>query len=466
MRQASCRAGFQRKQVWYLSVRIMTLQAAFALLLFPSAAVGAQGVRAEPTPCPESIPATAQCSLGKDSAGAFYWIVMPAPWNKQLVVHAHGGPDLGPPDAKGSADDLTRWSIWTRMGFAVVASTYHQGGVAVRSAAEDVERSRQLFVAQFGVPERTMLHGQSWGAGVAARTAELFGARDAQGRLPYDAVLLTSGVLGGASLSYDFRMDLRVVYQAVCGDHPRADEPQYPLWQGLPVGAKLTRAQLADRVDTCTGVRKPAAARSTEQVQRLSTILAAVKVPERTLIAHLNWGTWHFQDIVTKRTNGANPFTTTGVTYAGGAALNDKIARYVADSLAVVALAADADPTGRIPVPVLTMHAIDDPTAFVELESTFRRTMERAGRGKALVQLFTQDSEHSYTSDAQYVSAMRALLAWVEQGAAPTPTAVASLCAKVEPMYDPAKGCRFVPSYSPSALSSRVPSRMKPGSPK
>jgi alpha-beta hydrolase superfamily lysophospholipase len=301
---------------------------------------------------------------------------------------------------------------------------------------------------------------------VAARTAELFVARDAQGRLPYDAVLLTSGVLGGASLSYDFRMDLRVVYQAVCGDHPRADEPPYPLWQGLPVGAKLTRAQLADRVDTCTGVRKPAAARSPEQAQRLATILAAVKVPERTLIAHLNWGTWHFQDIVTKRTNGANPFTTTGVVYAGGAAVNDQVARYAADSVAVATFAADADPTGRIPVPVLTMHAIDDPTAFVELEETFRRTMERAGRGTALVQLFTQDSEHSYLSDAQYVSAMRALSAWIEQGTVPTATGVATSCATVDLMYDPANGCRFVPSYVPPPLASRVPSRTKPGMPK
>lgn len=433
------------------------------LLLCASASGAAQSARAVPTPCPNGVPATVQCSLGTDSAGAFYWVAMPAPWNKQLVVHAHGGPDLGAPDAKGSADDLTRWSIWTRMGFAVVASTYRQGGVAVRSAAEDVERSRQLFIAQFGLPERTILHGQSWGAGVAARTAELFGARDAQQRLPYDAVLLTSGVLGGASLSYDFRMDLRVVYQAVCGDHPRADEPQYPLWQGLPVGSTLTRAQLADRVDACTGVRKPAAARSTEQTQRLATILAAVKVPERTLIAHLNWGTWHFQDIVTKRTNGANPFTTVGVTYAGGAALNDKIARYTADSVAVATLSADADPTGRIPVPVLTMHAIDDPTAFVELESTFRRTMERAGRGSALVQVFTQDSEHSYLSDAQYVSAMRALLAWVERGTIPTPETVAASCARVEPIFDPVKGCRVVPTYTPAPLSSRVPSRVKPG---
>jgi hypothetical protein len=231
------------------------------------------------------------------------------------------------------------------------------------------------------------------------------------------------------------------------------------------VGAKLTRAQLADRVDTCTGVRKPAAARSPEQTQRLATILAAVNVPERTLIAHLNWGTWHFQDIVTKRTNGANPFTTIGVTYAGGAALNEKIARYAADSVAVATLAADADPTGRIPVPVLTMHAIDDPTAFVELESTFRRTMERAGRAKALLQLFTQDSEHSYLSDAQYVSAMQALLTWVERGGMPTPQQVAASCPTVARLYAPDSGCRFLPEYQPASLASRVPARVKRGVP-
>lgn len=439
---------------------------ASALLWLTASAAHAQGTRAVPTPCPDSLAASVQCALGTDSAGAFYWVAMPEQWNKRLVVHAHGGPDLGAPDPKGSADDLARWRIWTRMGFAVVASTYHQGGVAVKSAAADVERSRQLFIAQYGRPERTILHGQSWGAGVAARTAELFGARDAQGRLPYDAVLLTSGVLGGATWSYDFRMDLRVVYQAVCGDHPRADEPAYPLWQGLPLSTKLTRAQLADRVDACTGVRKPASARSPEQSQRLNSILAAVRVPERTLIAHLNWGTWHFQDIVTKRTNGANPFTTNGVVYTGGAALNDKVARYASDPVAVATMAADADPTGRIPVPVLTMHAIDDPTAFVELEDTFRQTMQRAGRDGALVQLYTKDTEHSYLSDAQYVTAMQSLLAWVEQGIKPSASRVAASCAQMAAAYEPTVGCRFAPAYQPAPLSSRVPTRVKAGVPK
>ena len=66
----------------------------------------------------------------------------------------------------------------------------------------------------------------------------------------------------GGTQSYNFRLDLRVVYQAVCANHPTPDEPPYPLWQGLPLSSSLTRAELATRIDACTGVRKKAAERS------------------------------------------------------------------------------------------------------------------------------------------------------------------------------------------------------------
>jgi dienelactone hydrolase len=421
--------------------------------------------QAAATACPSAVPSTATCYSGKDTTGAYYWVVMPATWNRKLVVHAHGGPELGAPDAKRTADDVTRWAIWPTLGYAMVASSYKQGGVAVLSAADDARRSRDLFVVQFGKPTRTVLHGQSWGGGVAARAAERFNAPDAAGQRAFDGVLLTSGVLGGATYSYDFRMDLRVVYQAVCGDHPRADEPAYPLWMGLPPGATLTRAQLADRVDACTGVRQPASSRTPAQAQHLATILAAVKVPERTLIAHLNWGTWHFQDIVQRRTGGRNPFSTIGATYPGvvnGTPLNTLVARYTADSTAVATLAADADPQGLLDVPTLTMHAIDDPTAFVELEDSFRRTVERAGRDAKLLQLFTSDAEHSYLTDAAYVTAMTALERWLDSGRKPTAIEVAASCPQAAQAFQPQTGCRFQATFQPHPLTDRVPNRTKP----
>jgi len=433
----------------------------------PSAAPVAVSAAAASSPppvaaaCPTGLPSDARCLTGRDAVGAWYWIAVPAQWNGVLVLHAHGGPELGEPKAERSAENLSRWAVMVKAGYAWAGSTYRQGGVAVRAAAEDTERLRQIFTAQVAKPRRTVLHGQSWGASVAAMGADMFATADA-GRSPYDAVLLTSGVLGGGTRSYDFRLDLRVIYQAVCGNHPRPDEPAYPLWQGLPPDSTLTRAELARRVDDCTGVRKKPEQRSAEQQRRLSTLLATVHIPERSLIGHLNWGTWHFQDIVFKRLDGGNPFGNIDADYTGStddASLNKKVARYAADPRAVARFAADADPTGRIPVPVLTAHAIRDPTAFVELEGAFRETMERAGTADHLVQAFTDESEHSYLSDPEYPALMAALLDWAGGGAKPTPQSIAARCKSFEPGFG--AGCRFVVGYRPAALDTRITPRRR-----
>jgi alpha-beta hydrolase superfamily lysophospholipase len=412
-----------------------------------------------PTECPAAVAAIARCLAGQDSAGAWYLIAMPNAWNGDLVLHAHGGPTLGPPDPKRTFDDLQRWAIVPRAGFAWAGTTFRQGGVAVMAAAEDTERLRRIFIAHVAVPRRTVLHGQSWGASVAARAAEADPV-EPDGRRRYDAVLLTSGVLGGGTRSYDFRLDLRVVYEVLCANHPRPDEAPYPLWMGLPPGSALNPAELARRADECLGLRKPAAQRTPEQAARIRTLVDVIRIPERSIVGHLNWATWHFQDIVQKRTGGGNPFGNATVRYVGSpddAALNAAVPRYRADPRAVAAFAADTDPTGRIPVPVLTIHAVDDPTAFVELESAFRATMERAGTADHLVQAFTAHAEHSYLADPVYPAALEALLAWVERGVKPTPADVAARCAALEARYG--GGCRFLPDYRSGALETRVAPR-------
>ncbi len=413
--------------------------------------------------CPQGVAGGSRCVTGRDAEGAYYWLVVPPSWNGTLVVHSHGGPELGAPKAGRAAEDLQRWAIWSRAGFAYAGSGYRQGGAAVTSAAEDTERVRRLFVAEFGAPRRTVLHGQSWGAGVAAKAAELFGDGAGNGgKRPYDGVLLTSGVLGGGTASYDFRLDLRVIYEAVCANHPRPDEAQYPLWQGLPLEVKLTRTQLAARVDECTGVRSKAEARSAAQQRNLETITQVVRIPERTLVSHLDWATWDFQDLAFVRLGGRNAFGNIGVRYRGSSdddALNAKVARYSADPVAQAAFAADAGLQGRIAVPVLTLHAIDDPTAFVELESTFRDTMTRGDSAERLVQVFSDDHAHSYLADAEYVAAIRSLLDWVEQGTKPTPQGIAARCLALEAVYEPSQGCRFRPGYVPQPLAARVPPR-------
>jgi alpha-beta hydrolase superfamily lysophospholipase len=446
--------------------RSARLALALALLGGAAAAQAAAGPTApRSTACPQPVPETARCYTGADGAGAFYWIAIPKDWNRNvLVMHAHGGPETGPPKLARSEEDLKRWAITVKAGHAWAGSTYRRGGYGVTMAAEDTERLRRIVVRHFGEPRRTLLHGQSYGAGVAAKAAELYApAGGAKG--PYDGLLLTSGVLGGGNAAYDFRLDLRVVYQYVCRNHPRPDEPQYPLWQGLPMDSTLTRKELAERVRECTGVGLPAAQRSPEQAARLKTILTAVKIPERSLLGHLSWATWLFQDLVQTRLGGRNPFGNIGVVYAAApaeaAALNAGVARYAADPQAKGALAADSQPTGRTALPTLSLHAIDDPTAFVELEGAYRRIRDAAGTGDLLVQSFSAEREHSYLSDPEYPALFDALLDWIDKGEKPTPERVAARCAALRPRYDSdgKNGCHIEPGWQPPALESRVPSR-------
>ena len=406
-------------------------------------------------PCPAGLPEATRCLGGRDSAGSFYLIAMPRDWNGHLVVHAHGGPLLDTPTMARGEEDLVRWAITVRAGFAWAGSVFAQPGVAVRAAAADTERVRRIFVQHVAKPRLTILHGQSWGASVAAKAAETY----VEGR-PYDAVLLTAGVLGGGSRAYEFRADLRAVYQHLCRNHPRADEPQYPVWMGLPAGSTLTRADLAARARECLGIGMPAAERTPEQAARLKTIVDVIRIPESSVLAHLTWATFHFQDISARRTGGLNVFSNIGAVYRGSAddtALNAGVARFAADPQATRAFAADTAQSGRIPVPVLTAHAIDDPTAFVELEDLFRQAMQAGGSADRLVQTFADFRDHSYMSHAVYPPLFDALIAWVETGRKPTPRSVADSCEAQRARWN--AECRFRPDHVVPAIDSRIAPR-------
>ena len=330
--------------------------------------------------CPPGVPEGARCLRGQDSASSHYLIVMPAQWSGVLVVHAHGGPALGPPQATRADEDIKRWAITVSEGHAWAGSVFRQGGFAVTSAAEDTERVRRIFVDHVAKPRRTLLHGQSWGAMVATRAAELYPKS-------WEGILLTSGVVAGTA-TYDFRLDLRAIYQHLCKNHPRTEEPQYPLAIGLPADSKLTNAELVARADECLGVRKPAAQRTPEQAQKLKTIVDVLMIPENSVVSHLNWGSFTLRDVVAKN-GGVSPFGNDGVRYKGStddAVLNAAVPRYKADAKAAARFAADVEHRGRFAVPVISGHGVGDSTVFVESNDTLRQRMVAAGNGERLVQ--------------------------------------------------------------------------------
>lgn len=395
-------------------------------------------------PCPPALGEGVVCSTLKDDNGAWIVFARPKAGNNRLIVHAHGGPRLGAPQADDPDEDLTRFSALVRAGYAWVGTSYRRGGYGVRMAAADTDRARALYWSLYGRPGLTLLHGQSWGGNVAAKLSET-GVLDDEGAPLYNGVMVTNGVLAGGTQAYQFRVDLRAVYQYYCSNLPRPDETLYPIWQGLPLKSPLTRKEMGERVNECTGVDTPAAARTAAQAARLRNILAVTRIDEAQLVQQLAYTVFTFRDIVMLRLGGRNPFDNSGSRYAGSDdddALNANVIRFRADPDAVSALAFDSNLSGRIVLPTITMHASGDPVIPAEGDAVYARTVAAAGNERLLLSLRTSEDNHSKMSDAEYIAVADALSAWARTGRRPQASDVAQRCKTVATAK---QGCAFIP---------------------
>ena len=427
----------------------------FIAFLFACTPGFAQAPTGDPVACPKSMAEVANCFDARHETGAYLLAAMPKNWNGNLIVFAHGGPAIVPPTATDSQASLDRDSVVVNRGFAWVASTYRREGYGVRMAVEDTEDARRFFVEHIAKPRRTILHGVSYGGLVGAKLLETH-AKSADGTVNYDGGLLNSGLVAGAPLAYDFRADLRAIYQYYCNNLPRPQEPQYPLWTGIPAQSKMTLNELQAMIDECTGVGKPAEARSEVQKQNLANILGVMRFPQALLVRHMQSATLLFREIAQRITEGRSAFSNEGIYYQGSnddAALNRGVARFSADPQAVAALKADGMPTGALQAPVISIHSINDPQVVVEVQSAYRDAVDAAGNRDRLVQAFTDENLHTGQSAPEIAAALDSVMKWVEQGIKPTPQTIAASCKQLRASLD--GPCRYHPEFTPKPYNTR-----------
>jgi hypothetical protein len=326
-------------------------------------------------------------------------------------------------------------------------------------AAEDSDQARRLFVERIAKPRRTIYHGASYGGLVGAKLIDAY-AKNPDGSVNYDGAFFNSGFVAGAPLGYQFRADLRAVYQYYCKNLPGPDEAPYPLWSGIPAQSKMTLKDLETAVDTCTGLAHEAAARTDAQKQNLANIIGVMRFPEGMLVRHMQAATFLFREIAERVTHGRSAYSNIDVRYTGSsddAELNRGVARFAADPEALAALRADGEPTGALPVPVVSIHSINDPQVVVEVQSAYRDAVERAGAGDRLVQSFTDENEHTGQSAPELAAALDALMQWIEKGAKPTPQTIAAACERWRATFE--GPCRYHPDFSPKPYGTRFYAR-------
>jgi hypothetical protein len=441
------------------TIRFATL-VMISLAFIATARADAPAIASCPTDFPPGNLPGNKCYAGQDANGAYYIIVMPANWDGILVLQTHGGPTFSAAKPM-TMSDLLPAAQMLKFGWAVAGSSYRDGGFHVRMYAEDTENVRRLFVSAFGHPKQTIISGISFGAVVANKVLELYSV-DESGR-HYDGGMQACGSLSGVRRTYYQRLDARVVYQHYCGNLPRMGEAEYPLVQGLPMDSSMTTAELRSRVNDCTGILLPAGQRLPEQKSNLANILGVIRVPEFEFLNLMSLATFGLRELSAETVKSGNALPNSDVVYDGStddATLNAAVERYDADRSSALRMSRDSDPTGRVLVPVLTIHSVNDGIAVVEHESAYREAFERAGTAANLQQIFVDGGGHSSgacgLNPSEFIGSFDTLSKWIRNGVRPDEETIAADCEHARVTAPLALACRIHPRYQPAPYESRV----------
>ena len=338
-----------------------------------------------------------------------YRIEMPSRWNGELLLWAHGVHGFGAEVFVENPPDGLRQALIDE-GYAWAASSYSENGYSAGLGANDTLTLKWYFAQRFGAPKRTYIAGASLGGHVVALSLENFPGE-------YNGGLAVCGAVAGEE-----QIDYWLAW---------AMAAEYFAGHQFPIGG--SEAQAADVLNAS-----------------ILPALGPVDAPSEAGKA--------FESVIRNLTGGPRPFFEEGYRTAypfnfglltgdpdrsipmSAAATNegadyraDARFGFAADELnrAIRRLAADpelrdavkhpdtAPTTGRINIPLLTLHETGDLTVPVSAEQSYRRKVEAAGAGGLLVQRLIRSGTHCAFSGEEVVQAWDDLAAWVRDGEKP-----------------------------------------------
>jgi pimeloyl-ACP methyl ester carboxylesterase len=299
---------------------------------------------------------------GATGPGSLYKLFYPAVWNGDLVIYSHGYVAPGGPIALPEVDPLP--DLLTGFGYGVAYSSFSENGYAIKDAVQRTRQLRGIFASRFGMPNRTYLVGHSEGALISLMLAE---------------------------------------------KNPK-------LFEGLTFGAVaglVTGAVLAN----------PAPLNDMADVLQLGLIGTPPGELKDNILAGLYYNIVGTEDLL-GRTHGHIMVGNAETVYVGSSndvLLNALVQRYEATSDAANYLKHWYQPSGKLDIPVVTLHTTRDGAVPFFHEAAYANLVSAAGRSDMLLQIPVIRSGHcNFTVDEQII-AFGALTALVETGLKPTP---------------------------------------------
>mgnify|MGYP005810375431 CR=1 FL=1 len=375
----------------------------------------------------DALPGTSTTRLWGVHGGAGYRIEVPDAWNGVLVLYAHGYRGQG---LELTVSDPRIREYLVTHGYAWAASSYATNGYDVRQGVKDTHALGELFNGLVGHPKRTYLTGHSMGGHITGVAIEQYPNA-------YVGALPMCGVMGDVEL-FDFFLDYNLVAEALAGLPGTFPFPADYLTSVVP----SVQAALGDG----NPAHYPAALNANGQALR-SVVMNRSGGPRPAFATSFYvWADFLFTVGTTGGDLGVAPGNVEdnwGTVYQidsdpalspAEVALNAEVLRVRADPQGIHpnGLANIPVISGRLPIPVLSLHTIGDLFVPFSMEQIYARRAAAQGMADRLVTRAIRDHGHCGFAVPEEEAAFVALVDWVEHGVKPagddvlTPTNVAS----------------------------------------
>ncbi len=391
--------------------------------------------------------ATAPVDASGELFGAPYRIRVPANWNGTLLIYAHGYRDRAdhPGEVDNRAADIAPSAalepVLLGQGYALAGSAYRNNGWAVQEGIDDLRNLAIYFRLRVGHPQKTILWGFSMGTVITFESMERYG-------FLYDGALAACAVGAGSPQSWDSAGDLMLAYQTLFG--------MPPTWG--------TVGNVRDDIDFETEVQPKLFTEVSNPANfpKFEFIRLVTGTPGRGITPPAPpafYPGWIFTDMffstearaelerrargpVVQNLNRNYNLTDAEKAYLvalgvpapvieGWLATLNGGRNISAPFFPRLYLKLNAQYTGKIDNPVLTLHTLYDPLVTVSQEREYAQTVGQAGRSRHLFQTYTNGNGHCNFTGEQLVTSINAINTWVRTRTKPTaanfPTALGFL---------------------------------------
>jgi len=400
-------------------------------LVLAGALLTSGSAAARTTSCSSPIVTGDTVLCGSLADGATYLIEFPPHWNKTLFLYSHGYvAPTQPNPAQDVGDPVTGGWLLTH-GYAIAGSSYSTTGWSIAQALPDQIKTLEVFRHLVGHPKRVIAWGHSLGgiitAGLIQRYPHTF-----SGALPMCGVLAGGVATWNTALDGAFAFKVLIDHSAqvvhitnALGNLNGAEAAAASAQSSAKGRARLAlTAALGDVPGWFTPLSKPPAAtnyaaQERNQFQWFSQVdgpfIFALRAElEARAGGNPSWTTGvNFARQLARspdRNEVAALYKTSGLSLKAALARLNRAHQIAADPAAVRYLKRFISFTGRINIPVLSMHTTGDGLVIPENEQAYASVVNRAGRSFLLRQVFVRRAGHCAFTPAETVTAVKVLL--------------------------------------------------------